>query len=95
MRPGKVHSAEGWRAVLEPVVARYQTTMKRRYFRADTALAALEVYEFLEAENYRYLFRLPGNAVLQHGIAHLLTRPVGRPLTRSGVFTPARLQPEP
>ena len=25
--------------VLEPVVARYRTTMKRRYFRADAALA--------------------------------------------------------
>ena len=35
LRPGNVHSAEGWRDVLEPVVARYRTTMKRRYFRAD------------------------------------------------------------
>src|SRR5829696_7506500 len=35
LRPGNVHSAEGWRVVLEPVVARYRTTMKRRYFRAD------------------------------------------------------------
>src|SRR5215210_2500919 len=32
LRPGNVHSAEGWRDVLEPVVARYRTTMKRRYF---------------------------------------------------------------
>src|SRR3712207_7921426 len=31
LRPGNVHSAEGWRGVLEPVVARYRTTMKRRY----------------------------------------------------------------
>ena len=79
LRPGNVHSAEGWREVLEPVVARYRTTMKRRYFRADAAFASPEVYAFLEAEGYGYVIRLPANAVLQRRIAHLLTRPVGRP----------------
>ena len=79
LRPGNVHSAEGWRAVLEPVAARYRTTMKRRYFRADAAFASSEVYDFLEAENYGYVIRLPANAVLQRRIAHLLKRPVGRP----------------
>jgi Transposase DDE domain group 1 len=53
--------------------------MKRRYFRADAAFASPEVYEFLEAEGYGYVIRLPANAVLQRRIAHLLTRPVGRP----------------
>src|SRR3954463_1130295 len=79
LRPGNVHSAEGWREVLEPVVARYRTMMKRRYFRADAGFASPEVYEFLEAEGYGYVIRLPANAVLQRRIAHLLTRPVGRP----------------
>jgi Transposase DDE domain group 1 len=79
LRPGNVHSAEDWRDVLEPVVARYRTTKKRRYFRADAALASPEVYEFLEAEDYGYAIRLPANAVLQRRIAHLLKRPVGRP----------------
>jgi hypothetical protein len=79
LRPGNVHSAEGWRAVLGPVVARYRDTVKRRYFRADAAFASPEVYEFLEAEDYGYVIRLPTNAVLQRRIAHLLTRPVGRP----------------
>src|SRR5215208_4896936 len=79
LRPGNAHSAEGWREVLEPVVARYRTTMKRRYFRADAGFAAPEVYELLEAEDYGYVIRLPANAVLQRRIAHLLTRPVGRP----------------
>ena len=79
LRPGNVHSAEAWRSVLEPVVARYRTTMKRRYFRADAAFALPEVYEFLEAEGYGYAIRLSINAVLQRRIAHLLTRPVGRP----------------
>src|ERR687890_352925 len=79
LRPGNVHSAEGWRDVLEPVVARYRTLMKRRYFRADAAFASPEVYAFLEAEDYGYVIRLPANAILQRRIAHLLTRPVGRP----------------
>src|SRR5918998_3424143 len=52
LRPGNVHSAEGWRAVLEPVVARYRGKLKRRYFRADAAFAAPEVYTFLEAEGF-------------------------------------------
>jgi hypothetical protein len=79
LRPGTVHSAEGWREVLEPVVARYRDAVKRRYFRADAAFASPEVYAFLEAEGYGYVIRLPANAVLQCRIAHLLTRPVGRP----------------
>ena len=61
------------------MVARYRSTMKRRYFRADAAFASPEVYEFLEAKGYGYAIRLPANAVLQRRIAHLLTRPVGRP----------------
>src|SRR3954452_3905690 len=79
LRPGNVHSAEGWREVLEPVVARYRATMKRRYFRADAGFASPEVYAFLEAEDYGYVIRLTANPVLQRRIAHLLTRPVGRP----------------
>src|ERR671928_2087316 len=79
LRPGDVHSADGWREVLEPVVARYRHGMKRRYFRGDAAFATPEIYEFLEAEGYKYAIRLPANAVLQESIAWLLRRPVGRP----------------
>jgi Transposase DDE domain group 1 len=79
LRPGNVHSAESWRAVLEPVVVRYRGRVKRHYFRADAAFASPEVYSFLEAEGFRYAIRLPANAVLQRRIAHLLKRPVGRP----------------
>jgi hypothetical protein len=32
LRSGNVHSADGWRAVLEPVVARYRGIVKRLYF---------------------------------------------------------------
>ncbi len=79
LRPGHVHSAEGWRELLEPVFARYRDRAGRRYFRADAAFAAPEVYEYLEAEGFFYAIRLPGNQVLQRCISHLLTRPVGRP----------------
>src|SRR3954463_16051966 len=79
LRPGNVHSADGWREVLEPVVARYRHTMKRRSFRGDAAFANPEIYEFLEAEGYKYTIRLPANAVLQASIGWLLKRPVGRP----------------
>src|ERR687893_141963 len=68
LRPGNVHSAEGWREVLEPVVVRYRGKVKRRYFRADAAFASPEVYTFLEAERFRYAIRLPANAVLQRRI---------------------------
>ncbi len=79
LRPGNVHSAEDWRRVLEPVVERYRKRKLRRYFRADAAFAKPEIYEFLEAEGYAYVIRLPTNSVLQKQIAHLLRRPVGRP----------------
>src|SRR3954466_3507980 len=79
LRPGNVHSADGWREVLEPVVARYRHKMKRRCFRGDAAFANPEVYEFLEAEGFKYTIRLPANAVLQKSIGWLLKRPVGRP----------------
>ena len=79
LRSGNVHSADGWQDVLEPVVARYRAKKLRRYFRADAAFANPEVYEFLEAEGFKYTIRLPGNKILQESIAHLLKRPVGRP----------------
>src|SRR5215472_13846902 len=79
LRPGNVHSADGWEAVLTPVVARYQGKVSRIYFRADAAFAMPGVYEFLEAERIKYAIRLPTNKVLQERIGYLLKRPVGRP----------------
>ena len=79
MRPGNVHSADGWRAVLEPVIVRYRDRVKRLYFRGDAAFANPEIYEFLEAEGMGYAIRLPANRVLQDKIGYLLKRPAGRP----------------
>jgi hypothetical protein len=85
LRPGNVHSAEGWRAVLEPVIARYRDCGLALYFRGDAAFSKPEIYELLEAEGIGYTIRLPANSVLQERIGHLLTRPVGRPPKRPQV----------
>src|SRR5271170_6077672 len=79
LRDGNVHSAKDWRAVLEPVVARYQGRNIPRKFRADAAFANPELYEYLEAEGFEYAIRLPGNDALLRDIEPMLTRPVRRP----------------
>jgi len=79
LRPGNVHSAHNWQAVLEPIVTRYERSGVRRYFRADAAFATPEVYEYLEQHGFLYAIRLPSNEVLEREIQHLLKRPVGRP----------------
>jgi hypothetical protein len=79
LRNGNVASADEWRSVLEPVVARYRDLDIRKYFRGDAAFAIPELYVFLESECYLYAIRLKSNAVLERQIEPLLTRPVGRP----------------
>jgi hypothetical protein len=79
LRPGNVHSADGWRDVLVPVVERYKERQVRLYFRGDAAFASPAIYDYLEAEGMLYAIRIKANTVLQECIAHLLRRPVGRP----------------
>ena len=74
----QLQSADDWRSVLEPVVARYRDEEMRRYFRGDAAFASPNLYDFLEEEKYLFAIRLPANNRLQDQIRHLLTRPVGR-----------------
>jgi hypothetical protein len=79
LRPGNVHSTDGWSALLEPVIARYRGSVKRLYFRGDAAFGNPEMYEYLEAEGVGYAIRLPASRVLQDEIGYLLKRLVGRP----------------
>ena len=65
LRPGNVHSADGWRELLSPIAARYERAGVRRYFRADAAFARPEVYECLEAHSFLYAIRLPANDVVE------------------------------
>jgi hypothetical protein len=79
LRPGNVHSADGWESVLRPVVARYRGKVSRIYFRTDVGFANSQVYELLETERIKYAIRLPANRILQERIGYVLKRPVGRP----------------
>jgi hypothetical protein len=75
LRPGNVHSADGWQEVLDPIVVSYLIAAVRLLFRADAAFAKPEIYEYLESKGIGYAIRLPANEVLQRAIAHLLVRP--------------------
>jgi len=79
LRPGNVHSAEGWEEVLLPEIERQQEMGKEVAFRADAAFAKPEIYEALEARGVKYAIRIPANDNLERDIAELLPRPVGRP----------------
>src|ERR687890_481703 len=86
LRPGNVHSADDWRSVLMPVIARYRGQGLVLYFRGDAAFAKPELYELLEAESMGYAIRLPANSFLRERIGPLLTRPVGRPPKQPQAF---------
>ena len=47
LRPGNVHSAEGWQEFIEPIVERYLKAAVRLLFRADAAFAKPELYDYL------------------------------------------------
>jgi Transposase DDE domain group 1 len=79
LRPGNVHSAEGWEELLLPEIDRQQKQGKEVVFRADAAFAKPAIYETLEARGVKYAIRIPANDTLERDIAELLTRPVGRP----------------
>ena len=79
LRPGNVHSAEGWEELLLPEIERQPRQGKAVVFRADAAFAKPELYAALEERDVKYAIRLPANDNLQRNITELLTRPVGRP----------------
>ncbi len=83
LRPGNVHSADGWEDVLRPVLARYSSdtrpSITRRYFRGDAAFAIPTLFDLLEAEGWGYAIRIKGNSKLYERISWLLRRRPGRP----------------
>ena len=82
LRPGNVHSAEGWDELLLPEIDRQQKQGKQVVFRADAAFAKPEIYEALEERGVKYAIRLPANECLERDIAELLTRAPGRPSSK-------------
>jgi hypothetical protein len=89
LRPGNVHSADGWEEVLRPVLARYSAkarpSITRRRFRADAAFAIPALFDLLETEGWDYAIRIKGNRKLYDQIG---CAPAGR-RTISCVITPA------
>jgi hypothetical protein len=79
LRPGNVHSAEGWEELLLPEIERQAQNGKEVAFRADAAFAKPEIYEALEERGVKYAIRMPANENLERDVAELLPRPVGRP----------------
>src|SRR5450830_720339 len=65
LRPGNVHSAEGWEELLLPEIDRQQAQGKQVAFRGDAAFAKPELYEALEERTVKYAIRLPANGNLQ------------------------------
>jgi Transposase DDE domain group 1 len=86
LRPGNVHSADGWRDLLEPIVERCQAMGKKFYFRADAAFASPDVYGYLEEKGVLYAMRIKANSRLYEHVEHLMTRPVGRPSAKPKVI---------
>jgi hypothetical protein len=79
LRPGNVHSAEGWEDLLLPEIERQKKLDQEVVFRADAAFAKPEIYEALEERGVKYAIRIPANDSLERDISELLMRPVGRP----------------
>src|SRR5713226_4610409 len=79
LRPGNVHSAEGWEELLLSEIDRQQAQGKEVAFRGDAAFAKPELYESVEERAAKYAIRLPANDNLERKVAQLLSRPVGRP----------------
>ncbi len=86
LRPGNVHSAEGWEELLLPEIERQQRAGKEVAFRADAAFAKPEIYEALESRGVKYVVRIPANENLERDVAELLPRPVGRPSHKPTVW---------
>jgi hypothetical protein len=81
LRPGNVHRADGWDAVLLRVIDRLRDRGQPIVVRADAAFALPALYGALERQDVVYAFGLPVNQVLERTIADLLTRPRADPAT--------------
>jgi hypothetical protein len=59
LRPGNVHSAEGWEEVLLPEIECPHQNGKEVAFRGDTAFAKPEIYQALEERGVKYAVGSP------------------------------------
>jgi hypothetical protein len=67
LRPGNVHSAEGWEELLLPGIEDQQQMEKEVACRADAGFAKPEVYEALEKRGVKYAIRILATDILHDG----------------------------
>jgi len=79
LRPGNVHSADGWKERARAGCGALLGQGLAPLFPRRCAFANPEVYEFLEAEDFKYAIPLPCQRRAAGSIGYLLKRPVGRP----------------
>jgi hypothetical protein len=66
LRNGNVASADDWRSVLEPVVARYRLLGIKKFFRGDAAFANPVLYREIEHLMTRPVGRPPAKPIVQY-----------------------------
>jgi hypothetical protein len=84
LRPGNVHSADGWEELLLPEIERQQKLGKEVVFRADAAFAKPEIYEALEERGVKYAIRIPANDSLERDISGVADAASGKAEPQAG-----------
>ena len=87
LRPGKAHTADGGLEFVLPILRWAARYAERVWLRMDAGFPAPEMLRRVEAEGFRYVARLRGNAALQRLAAPHLKRPVGRPPAEGRLWT--------
>jgi hypothetical protein len=79
LRPGHVHSADGWKEFLEPLLRYYTAKGMTVKLRGDAAFAIPGLFELCEELKVDYAIRIKENNKLWEKIEEFAKRPVGRP----------------
>ena len=75
LRPGNVHSADGYLEFIEPVLKNYVSKGFKVTLRADAAFGIPKLYELCEELGVDYVIRLKENNSLAEGVSELLKKP--------------------
>ena len=78
LRPGNVHSADGYMEFIEPILRYYVGKGLKVTLRADAAFAIPELYKLCEGLGVEYVIRLKENARLTEAITDLLANRDGK-----------------
>jgi len=79
LRPGNVHSSDGWKEFLEPLLRYYAEKGINVKVRGDAAFAIPGLYELCEKLGIDYAIRIKENKKLRELVEKHTKRPVGRP----------------